>query len=252
MNHSIFCNHHTIKFCEIDSHGRIFPWSLGIHVQEIAEAHASQFGVGYYDLKDKGIAWMISRIRFKIFDVPKVKDSITIETWVSHTDRILSYRDTVFKDNFNNIFASVRTGWVIVDTVKREIGNTQDFASIFPHLPELKVNIADPERIKPFKIEENDSRISLKVPYSAVDVFGHTNNTKYIEWFYDCLDPLFLENHLLTDLVINYHHETKLNEQLELQIREEIGRTEAGFRCNIININTQSCATTMFARFQKR
>jgi acyl-ACP thioesterase len=55
-----------------------------------------------------------------------------------------------------------------------------------------------------------------KVSYSDVDINKHTNNAKYVEWAIDSLDPEFYSSIQVSDMIINFNLETRLNDQVEI------------------------------------
>nr|MDA3824149.1 thioesterase [Bacteroidales bacterium] len=58
------------------------------------------------------------------------------------------------------------------------------------------------------------------VRYSDLDIVGHVNNVKYIEWCTDVLDSELLINKGVADFEINFMSEAKSGEKVEISTSE--------------------------------
>ena len=52
--------------------------------------------------------------------------------------------------------------------------------------------------------------------YSMVDLLGHVNNARYIDWVMDCFDFDQFKTHQLAWLQINYNNEVRAGETVRL------------------------------------
>jgi acyl-ACP thioesterase len=75
----------------------------------------------------------------------------------------------------------------------------------------------------------------VQASYSMVDIIGHVNNTRYIEWAADCFTLDDYSRNELDSIQINYAAEVKPGERVSIQSATEDDRTYviAG-----INLNT--------------
>ena len=55
--------------------------------------------------------------------------------------------------------------------------------------------------------------------YSDLDVNGHVNNTRYLDWFCDCFDTEYHRAWALKDVLIHYNREIRPEEQAELNLQ---------------------------------
>ena len=49
--------------------------------QDAASYHASKIGVGYEEMLEKNLYWVLSRIKFDILKQPKIDEEVIIKTW---------------------------------------------------------------------------------------------------------------------------------------------------------------------------
>ena len=61
--------------------------------------------------------------------------------------------------------------------------------------------------------EEVDKRV---VRYSDIDLNGHLNNTKYVEFIVDTHEPEFYRHHKIASIEINYDHEIRGSQEVVL------------------------------------
>jgi hypothetical protein len=59
------------------------------------------------------------------------------------------------------------------------------------------------------------------VRLSDLDVNGHVNNARYLEWIFDCYDDEFVKSHVPGFLQVNYVGETTLGDTVALSRGED-------------------------------
>lgn len=188
--------------------------SLLSYFEESAWRHAQNLGFGFYDAASNRNAWVLSRLRIDIFNYPKWGDDFTINTWPLGVDRLFALRTANFINNDNQIFASLTSSWLIIDIVSRR-------PQIPAHSPLLREmvfseeqnNIPWPEKLKP--MEEYVKILNYTTRYSDLDINGHINNTRYVEWI--CNAMMGRE---VRSIEINFTHESLLNEHIALYMSE--------------------------------
>ena len=81
--------------------------------------------------------------------------------------------------------------------------------------------------------------------YSELDVNGHVNNTKYVQWMCDSLGAETMGNHFIDSLIVNYAHEVLPSHPVTLRTESE----ENAFRMSgeIDGINHFSLSGTLRA-----
>jgi acyl-ACP thioesterase len=62
--------------------------------------------------------------------------------------------------------------------------------------------------------QEGEERFQVVATYSDVDMLGHVNNSRYIEWICDAFSTELFNQKKLDSLQINYEHEILPGEQV--------------------------------------
>jgi len=204
----------SVRSFETDCTGTLRPASLFHYFQEIAGNHTVHLGIGYEVLKKLGYVWVLSRARIRIYRLPVWGERGTVETWHVKTDGLMYLRDFRMRDARGDVLLDAATGWLLVDTV-----------SFRPHLSDalpipLTVNdrgraLDEPLR-KLIPVRGIQPVYERSVRLSDIDVNGHVNNARYLEWIFDCYDGAFVASRLPVLLQVNYVGETKLGDTVVL------------------------------------
>lgn len=187
-------------------------------MQEVGGNHAKTLGVGYDDMKNSGISWLLSRVYVKLGEMPVWGESFNVETWAYGIEKLHGVRYFRFSRDNGEVFARVNTLWLVIDLKKmRPLRPAEAWQSIRSH--DEKLEIPMPEKLQPL---ENALAVHERhVRYSDIDVMQHVNNTRYVEWFQDALPTQFWEKNQLKSFQINYIHEIKENEDIGIYVKEK-------------------------------
>jgi medium-chain acyl-[acyl-carrier-protein] hydrolase len=215
-----------ISSFDLDPMGRARLTSLAGFFQEMAYLHANTLGFGFHDLEENGSFWVLSRMRIAVDRYPVWDEEISVETWHNGVDRLFGLREFRVVNRFEEPIARATSAWLILDAHSRR-----------PVRPDEGLLDAGTGRGFLFrerlgKIDIPDSRVSLgtrRVVYSDLDIMGHVNNVKYMEW---CVDLCMDHRKTLTaagdekagqpggegirELEINYTGEARLGETIEI------------------------------------
>ena len=191
---SVFQKEFTVSSYELNPYGKARLTTMANYFQEIAYHHANELGFGYDQMKERRTLWMLSRMRIQMFTYPVWNDRVVVETWPSGIEKLFALRDFRVKDKDGNILGIATTYWLIVhlDT-HRPIRPGAELAHFS--------NIEYGDRVFDSKLEKIDIPANIApmdhhaVVFSDLDIVGHVNNVKYMEW---CIDASLSE--ALTDL----------------------------------------------------
>ena len=208
LSHKIFVEELTIPTYFVDSEQKMTTPSIFLLLQEVAWKHASQYGFGFRDLQAKEVFWVLSKIKLIVHDYPKWGDFLRIETWGKEPELLTAFRDFQGFDKVGHKFFDATSSWHILNTTNNRPQRMDDFREQFP-IPEGKHAIEQ----KPEKLptHENLHETNLcKVLPSDIDMNLHVNNTKYIQWVLDSFSFDFLEQHILTEIEVNFLSQAKV------------------------------------------
>jgi acyl-ACP thioesterase len=202
-----------VKSYETDINGNLKLFSFMNMVQELAGHHADILGFGYDNLISSGVAWVLSRMHIKFFRIPRWKEKIEIETWHKGGDRLFWYRDFVVTDSDGVQIMLITSSWAVIDIHTRRLGRAEKTGSSYEG---LNIKDAISERAEKIIVPENMMFTrSRMVSFSDLDINGHTNNAKYIEWALDTLPYDMAAGRTPVDMVVNFNQESRLGEKID-------------------------------------
>jgi medium-chain acyl-[acyl-carrier-protein] hydrolase len=186
-------------------------WKLSSFFAAMVEAaahHADHLGYGFQSMIDRDMIWILSRLKIRFYDFPRIEDQVTIQTWPkSIQQKIFFMRDYQVMDGGGRRYASATSAYVLINPRVRRMIPPQSLGGALPDNRGLDA-IAEPlDKIPPVELLEE--KFTTVAGYSTVDLMGHVNNTRYIDWVSDCFS--FAEHQSLkpTWLQINYLNEVK-------------------------------------------
>ena len=208
----IYQQEFSINDAAVDCFGRLKPSMLLFYVQEVAGIHAASLGAGYDALISKNLFWAILRTRVQITRLPRTGETIRLETWPLPTTRVAYPRSVVAYDaDGNEVFRAISL-WCLMDRTSRSM--------VLPGKSGVLVNgtLRGNELAVPgsLAIKGLGNSYRRQVLFSDLDVNGHMNNTRYMEWCCDLLPSTFHQSHPPVEFTIYYHAEALEGEQLDM------------------------------------
>lgn len=208
----IFRQTYEISAIHVDCFGRVKPSVLLYFAQEAAGGHCELLALDWNTLAKRNLFWAVIRHRMQITRLPKLGETITVETWPMPTTRSAFPRSTVAYDaNGNELFRAISL-WVLIDTQSRGM--------VLPGKSDIHLDgtlrgneLAPPSSLLPAVLENSVTR---RVGYTELDRNGHMNNTKYMDWVDDLLPSAFHNNHPLREFTVCYLSEAKEGEDITL------------------------------------
>lgn len=222
----IFSGKFTVSSYDLNPQGRARLTTMAGFFQEIAYHHAGELGFGYDDMKQKQTMWVLSRMRIEMDRYPVWNDQITINTWHSGVDRLFALRDFRVVNSHGEVIGRAATAWLILDIESHRLIR-----------PELEIDHVRMHRHQEHVFDEPMGKISLPpemhlhnlhtVRFSDLDILGHVNNVKYMEWCIDAamdgatrdqgiLDQGILDQEI-RELEINFNHEALIGDTIGIR-----------------------------------
>ncbi len=182
-------------------------------VQLTAAAHSELGGISFVDMQEFHQAWVLSKMRVEIIEMPKWKDKITIKTWATSLDKSRSIRALEIYVNEEKKIG-IETFWAVFNTKKR-----RPEGIVLPHEHFIKYPEKRATR-KPFSkiiLGEEKKLVAKKTVYlSDLDVVNHVNNVKYLEWCLDFIEVNKIINEKVKSFDMSFFKELSLNDEVEI------------------------------------
>ena len=181
-------------------------------MQDIATEHAEVLDIGKSQTIDKGLYWVITRIELDIIKMPKYLETVVLKTYPGDDLKFIFPRYFQLEDLKGHVLIRASSTWMVLNKENhRPSLNPFNGKRIPPEHYEGELNM-------PSKCISSDVSLveTRKVRYSDVDLNGHLNNTKYIDYILDVHDSEFYKKNRISHFVINYDKELMDNNLFNL------------------------------------
>lgn len=200
---AIFEKTYHVDYGDADYYRKLKLSSLFNYFQDIASLHAVKLGLGVEELHaEQGVTWVLVKILVQMERFPALGEKITIETWPLEPRKLELERDYFVKDSEGNIIGRAVSSWVIMEVETREICRTELFPGRFPPFRQVRAIEGRIGRVK--ACGQLQQVYKKQIGYSDIDINGHLNNSKYIDYISDCFS---IENHgqyTVSSIQVNY------------------------------------------------
>ncbi len=213
---NLFSKEFTISSYDLNPKGQARLTSIANFCQELAYHHASQLGFGYRDMKKQNTTWVLSRMRIRMENYPVWDDTIRMETWPSGVDKLFALRDFRIWNRQGEMIGVASTAWLILDIETHRLIRPKEA------LEHFKL-IVHPERV----FEESLDKIVVEgqmrslnlhqVVFSDLDIVGHVNNVKYMEWCIDSMADKSDQEKEIREFEINFNQESLFGDEIEIR-----------------------------------
>lgn len=205
-----------VQISDCDANGRLRPSVAQSKLLEVGEQQAGQFGVSYAELLRRDMCWVLYRQHSRFRRMPKAFQSIRATTWPGMIAGPVFPRFFVLEQDGERIGEAV-TSWVLIQVSNRRPLRPSVLEGQLPQSPESEP-LPLPGMLR---IENARQVLERTVRYSDVDINGHMNNAKYLDWACDLLPFERLRERGICEWQINYTSETLPGETLALSLLEE-------------------------------
>ena len=106
---------------DVDCHGRLLPSRILSYAQEVAGMHSTELTVGYDVLARQRMFWAVTRHKVQVTRLPRLGETIHVETWPMPPTRVAFPRSMVAYDAAGReVFRSISL-WVLMDLDTRNM-----------------------------------------------------------------------------------------------------------------------------------
>jgi acyl-ACP thioesterase len=225
----------TIQPQFVDFQFRATLASLGDILLTTAGYNADDNGFGLRKLHEMKTSWVLTRMAIEMIRFPEQYETIHVETWIEEVGRASTTRNFCIRDNTNEIIGNASTVWMMIDLNTRKAKDLLTLDGIHSFANGDAGQIEKPIKLDAVDGEEYDG---FRVKYSDIDINGHVNSIRYIQWISDCFTLECYRKNRFKRFDINY-----LNEMLfdDFVVIEGIEPIEKDFRFEIKKDNKTAC-----------
>ncbi len=201
------------------------PSAIVQHLTYIAGQHATELGVGFDEMLSHDLFWVHADMKVAYFGYPRAYQQLVIRTWPTTIRRhLLYYRDFEVLDESGARLLAASSTWVIINATTRRLAPPR---SINFQIPEVHVDtgmdarLALLEKTAPLQSlldqsHAGDERLRMRASYSSIDLVGHVNNSRYVDWICDTFPLDQFKQQKLDYLQVSYQHEVMPGEEVSI------------------------------------
>ena len=220
-----------IPFDMADMNGHIKLPDVILLSLQVSGMQSIELGVSDKDiLEEHNLVWIITEYDIEVARLPRFAEEITIETEALSYNRLFCYRRFTIYDEAGQELIHMMATFVLMDRDSR------------------KVHAVEPEIVAPYQSDFDKKLIrgpkyeSLEEPFSKdyhvrfydLDMNGHVNNSKYLDWIFEVMGADFLTQYIPKKINLKYVKEvlpggviTSAVERTGLESKHEITSDEA-------------------------
>lgn len=211
---NIFSSDFKISSYDLNPKGQARLTAMAHFFQEVAYHHAKALGLGFDAMKRMNHVWALSRMRIRMKRYPQWNEWIKLETWPSGAEKLFALRDFRVLDSMGEEIGMASTAWLILDLDTHRLIRPKEIIQQFKMIIYEKHMFERP--LEKISIPGGEPGIKNEhtVVFSDLDIVGHVNNVRYMEW---CIDAATTSKNMdrdICDFEINFNHEALLGDRI--------------------------------------
>lgn len=207
----------TVRTRDCDMAGTLRPGSLLEMMQETATTHSELIGAGRLALSRQGIAWVVTRMEVELSRNVHLDERFSVETYPMPIRRWFYPRYFVFRDEQEQEIGCAASLWVLLDLTTRHVSRSDAVARLIPDNSDLPAPLGLPAPVQ--EISGVMTAREFTPQYTDLDVNGHVNNCRYLDWCCNSLGVDIMNQYELSHFMVNYDNEIRPECQLHTELR---------------------------------
>ena len=211
-----------VPTCATDEWNNVTPAFFMKVLENFGGLHAEAFGMGHYDLLREHLAWVVSRLHIHFNRPLKWRENVVFSTWhMGQEDGLFFRREAMMATPAGEPVITATTGWLLINLDTRAMVRHCNFASRPDSFRPEKDSEEPAPRLRIPAGVEMKTAYTYQVKQSDLDRNHHVNNTQYARFAMDALPEGLVRENGIKDFYINFVHEARLGDELEVRIGEE-------------------------------
>ena len=213
----IYKEENVLRASECDLSSQWKPSAILENMQEMAGKHAELLGVGRNALMQQGMVWVLTRVEVEMDRYPRHTDTVATETFPMPVRRWFFPRYFIFRDEQGQELGRAGSLWVLLDVTTRKMARPDAVARLMPDNSDLLAPLGLPATVS--EVSGTLQAGTLSPLYTDLDMNGHVNNVKYMDWCCNALGIDVLRRRCLRRFDINYDLEIRPGQEIRTELR---------------------------------
>lgn len=210
----IFKKEYKINIFDVDSEHKCKFSSLVDFLWDVVISQSDYLGETKEGFVQNQCIWVLLKYDITIYEYPKFRDTITVDTKVLGSKKFYGYRQNTIRNSEGKVIGEAFSTAILIDFEKRRpmrISSTQS------EIYGLNGELAEVPTLDDLpKIQKEDYKKDYPVRYSDIDSNGHVNNVKYMEMAVDTLPRYILNEYNLFNIKVLFKKETTDGDTLHI------------------------------------
>jgi acyl-ACP thioesterase len=201
----------TVDVHDVDFNGVCRTSSLMKYIQSTAQLQLTENGMSYEQLRNRGRAFIISKIRLEFYSSVRTYEKLTAKTFPC-VSRGFSFLRCYSLERDGETVGRAISVWALIDTETRSLVKVNDFDLNLPTYEPYDLALSH------FRMPDTLREVGkYTVTYADLDQNKHINNTKYADIFSNFLP---LDGKRIETITINYKNEAVFGDVLSVFLTE--------------------------------
>ena len=195
-----------IPFDMADMNGHIKLPDVILLSLQVSGMQSIELGVSDKDvLEQYNLVWIITDYDIDVVRLPRFAEEITIETEALTYNRLFCYRRFTIYDEAGQELIHMMATFVLMDRDSRKVH------AVEPEIVAPYQSDFDKKLIRGPKYESLNESISkdYHVRFYDLDMNGHVNNSKYLDWIFEVMGADFLTQYIPKKINLKYVKEVR-------------------------------------------
>ena len=210
----IFKKEYKINIFDVDSEHKCKFSSLVDFLWDVVISQSDYLGETKEGFVQNQCIWVLLKYDITIYEYPKFRDTITVDTKVLGSKKFYGYRQNTIRNSEGKVIGEAFSTAILIDFEKRRpmrISSTQS------EIYGLNGELAEVPTLDDLpKIQKEYYKKDYPVRYSDIDSNGHVNNVKYMEMAVDTLPRYILNEYNLFNIKVLFKKETTDGDTLHI------------------------------------
>lgn len=207
-----FYQDYQVTFNDCDVTGQFKLPQLVSLLLEVSAQQSKNLGLGDEVLfKRYNLIWIVTDYDMTITRLPALSEHLRLETEALSYNRLFCYRRfSIFDEDHQEIVQLIAT-FALIDFDERKLQTVpEDLIKVYEATKSKKL-LRGPK----YHSIETPMCQSYQVSYFDLDLNGHVNNSRYLEWLYANFDLDFLRQHYPKKLHLHFNKEVYYGQAVE-------------------------------------
>lgn len=218
MDNSIFKKQYILRGSDFDCFKQIKPRAVLDLFQEVAGQHAESLGTGFSNMLEKGLLWVVLKVKYQVIKKPELYQNVTVVTWPLPPKRLDFQREYLILNEQGDVLIKGTSQWAVINSNTRKLTKAQD---IYKNIGSFSEKSNFEEKLTRVGDFEGTMAKEVRSEFSHIDLNGHVNNAKYGDYVLDALKDMAPLN--IREFQIDFHNEILADQITDIFALEKDG-----------------------------